>query len=147
MRHWGPDVLRRLAPSAMMLCLRSTQYAIERRFRPEVLALIGQSWHNLTRWQTGMGEGVVSGQDLCPFVRCQLIARGRSTRQRPTISPYSPVCRPPLDGPHGEPHIMADPVPKDPASASSSSARWRSGVLILPPRRPPPRIAWAFFEA
>jgi len=114
MRHGRPSLLGRAAPSAMVLRVGFPQKSVECRFRREVLALIGQSWHDLTRRQMGMGRLVTHGPHPSPFLGTQTIPGNRPGGGGPRICVQRALPRPALNGTQGEPHLLAGVVTAGP---------------------------------
>ena len=78
------------------------------------MALIGQAWHDLTRRQIGMGWLVTHGPHSSPFLGTQAIPGNRPGGGGPRIRVQRALPRPALDGPHGEPHLLAGLVTAGP---------------------------------
>lgn len=90
--------LRRLGAAAMLLFLRRAQYAIERRFGCQIGSLVGQTRHDLRRWQVGEARLVADVEHALAFLLAQLVRRCRSGRRRSRISPDLACAAPALDG-------------------------------------------------
>ena len=72
--------VRRLATAQLMLLISGFQYAVKRRLRGQVAALIGQPWQDLTRRQAGKGRAVADVQDGAALLGAQGIGGARTGR-------------------------------------------------------------------
>jgi hypothetical protein len=91
----------------MVLRVAGPQQSVEGRFRREVAALIGQSWHDLTRRQMGMGRLVTHGPDPSPFLRTQAIPGDRPGGSGPRIRVQRALPRPALNRAERKPQLLA----------------------------------------
>src|SRR5450830_244935 len=97
--------LRRLGPAAMLLLLCRAQYAIERRFGRQIGSLVGQTRHDLCRWQVGEARLVADVEHALAFLLAQLVCRRRPRRRRSRIGLDLARAAPARDGARTQTHF------------------------------------------
>jgi len=84
----------------VMLFVGLPQHPVERRFRGQIRALIGQAGHDRARRPAGIGGLMAGGQHLGPLLGTELVRRHRALRTGPPIDPDLLASGPALIGPH-----------------------------------------------
>ncbi|MCY1442737.1 hypothetical protein D9M71_591180 [compost metagenome] len=97
----------RLAAAAAVLLIGCMQDAVERRFRSQAAALVGQSRHDLAGWQVRIFRAVADGQDGFTFGRTQRIARHRALGGGAGIGAHDVLFGPALQGSQRHAQLLA----------------------------------------
>ena len=106
MAGWYRHMTRWLAPATPVLLVSRPQDAIEARLTGQVTSLIGQPWHDLTRWQRGELLAIADVQHGLPLLWAQCMSRYGTNRIRSPIGTQLRAGQPALERAQTQPQHL-----------------------------------------